>query len=123
MQIRTPRQPSADTSVGDLLVQAGRLAVEQLEQVRDLQAEKGGLLGPLLVQLGFVAERDLAETLAKGTGLPLAGKEEYLETVDDLPVSVDFLRQHYAVPLRLSGSAAETSSRAWRSSAARSALG
>jgi general secretion pathway protein E len=107
MQIRTPRQPSADTSVGDLLVQAGRLAVEQLEQVRDLQAEKGGLLGPLLVQLGFVAERDLAETLAKGTGLPLAGKEEYLEAVDDLPVSVDFLRQHYAVPLRLSGSAAE----------------
>ena len=50
--------------LGETLVRSGKLAAEQLEQVINLQSEKGGLLGPLLVQLGFIGERDLAEALA-----------------------------------------------------------
>jgi len=107
MRTRTPDDPSR-AGVGDLLVQAGKLAPEQLGQILDLQAEKGGLLGPLLVQLGFISERDLAEALAESTGWTLAGKDDYLDPVtDDMPVSVDFLRQHYAVPLRLTNDVAE----------------
>ncbi len=108
MRILDPAPPTPRIALGELLVQSGKLAPEQLSKILDLQAEKGGLLGPLLVQLGFIAERDLAESLAEATGWPLAGKEDYLEPADeDIPVSVDFLRQHYAVPLQLHDEAAE----------------
>jgi general secretion pathway protein E len=94
--------------LGETLVRSGKLAAEQFEQVINLQAEKGGLLGPLLVQLGFVGERDLAEAIAETTGWPLAMKEDYLDALgDDVSVSVDFLRQHHAVPLRSSGDRVE----------------
>mgnify|MGYP001823178768 FL=1 len=100
------RSPSV--ALGEQLVRTGKLAAEQLEQVIRLQTEKGGLLGPLLVQLGFIGERDLAATLAESTGWPLAGKEDYLDVVsEEIPVSEDFLRQHYAVPLRLFNDGAE----------------
>jgi len=108
MHSRTTKDQSHPATVGDLLVQAGKLAPEQLDQILDLQAEKGGLLGPLLVQLGFISERDLAETLAESSGWLLAGKDDYLDAAtDEMPVSVDFLRQHYAVPLRLLNDTAE----------------
>jgi len=108
MRSRSTKDPSRPATVGDLLVQAGKLAPEQLEQILDLQAEKGGLLGPLLVQLGFIGERDLAETLAESSGWLLAGREDYMDAAtEEIPVSVDFLRQHYAVPLRLFKDTAE----------------
>ena len=108
MHTHSEQDRSRAATVGDLLVESGKLAPEQLEQILDLHAEKGGLLGPLLVQLGFIGERELAETLAASTGWLLAGKDDYLDAADeDMPVSVDFLRQHYAVPLRLFNDAAE----------------
>ena len=108
MQVSSTEDPSRPVALGELLVQTGRLNAEQLDQILELQAEKGGLLGPLLVQLGFIGERDLAETLAESTGWLLAGKDDYLDTAtEEVPVSEDFLRQHYAVPLRLFNDAAE----------------
>ena len=108
MQISTNEVSSLYDSVGKQLIQSGKLAADQLEQVRNLQAEKGGLLGPLLVQLGFVGERDLAETLAEACGWPLAAKEDYhVAPADDINVSADFLRQHHAVPLQVSHDAAD----------------
>lgn len=90
--------------LGETLVTSGKLAAEQLEQVINLQSEKGGLLGPLLVQLGFIGERDLAEALAETTGWVLTDKSDFLEPPsDDITLSTEFLRQHYALPLALQG--------------------
>jgi len=93
--------PTTDTQrLGETLVRSGKLAAEQLEQVVNLQSEKGGLLGPLLVQLGFIGERDLAEALAETTGWALADKADYVEPPnDEIVVSNEFLRQQYVVPL------------------------
>jgi len=108
MGIDTTNDQPLSVAFGELLVGSGKLAAEQLEQVLNLQAEKGGLLGPLLVQLGFIGERDLAEALAETTGWPLATKEDYLDAMgDDVTVSADFLRQHNAVPLRSSADRTE----------------
>ncbi len=94
--------------IGEALVDAGKLAPEQLERVRDLQSEKGGLLGPLLVQLGFVSERDLANTLSELSGWPRATNEDFQKVVqDDGSLSPEFLRQHFVAPLRVSDEAAE----------------
>ena len=87
--------------IGESLVDAGKLSPEQLDRVRDLQSEKGGLLGPLLVQLGFVSERDLADTVSASTGWPRAVKEDFDGLFEgDGSLSADFLRQHCAAPLR-----------------------
>ena len=100
MDVPTNLDQPTTAAFDQLLVESGKLAPEQLQQVLELQAEKGGLLGPLLVQLGFVGERDLAEALSKTTGWKIAQKADYLEpSGDDLAVSADFLRQHYAIPL------------------------
>jgi general secretion pathway protein E len=87
--------------VGRRLIADGKLAGSQLEQVRSLQAEKGGLLGPLLVQLGFVGERDLAETLAQATGWAMVEKQDFPDDpAADVDLSLAFLRQYFAVPLK-----------------------
>jgi len=102
MDIRTTNSKR----LGEALVRSGKLAAEQLEQVINLQSEKGGLLGPLLVQLGFIGERDLAEALAETTGWALADKTDYLEPPgDEIALSAEFLRQQYAVPVGPQGDA------------------
>ena len=72
--------------------------------MRELQAEKGGLLGPMLVQLGYVSETDLAETLCKTGGWLHARKTDYESPlVGDGVVSTEFLLQNLVLPLRDAG--------------------
>ena len=58
--------------LGDLLVQRGYLAVDQLDAALSEQADTGGrsLLGELLIEKGFVAEEQVFECLAEELGLP-----------------------------------------------------
>ena len=52
-------------NLGELLVERGKLEPDKLQQARRLERDSGERLGPLLVQLGMLAERDLAEILAE----------------------------------------------------------
>ena len=52
-------------SVGELLVEKGCLEQSELDRAMRLQAESGQRLGPFLISLGLVAERDLAKSLAE----------------------------------------------------------
>ena len=87
-------------SLGELLVERGKLEPEKLQRARRLERDSGERLGPLLVQLGMVAERDLAETLAEELDLELAARDAYPDTpaVPDR-VTPEFLRAARAVPL------------------------
>jgi general secretion pathway protein E len=85
---------------GQLLVDSGKLDAAQLERVLALQAEGHGPLGPLLVQLGFVGERELAQLLSSHLGWPEASEADYAEVLEDADLPVDFLHQHLALPLR-----------------------
>ena len=87
-------------TIGEWLVEAGKLNQNQLQRVSSLQAEKGGPLGPLLVQLGFVSERELASTLASAMDLPVAKPDDYADIAEIGDVlSAEFLQQHYVAPL------------------------
>jgi general secretion pathway protein E len=91
-------------AIGEWLIEAGKLNPSQLERVRSLQVEKGGPLGPLLVQLGFVSERELASTLSAAMELPLAGPADYADLAESGEgLSAEFLRQHHVAPLRAEG--------------------
>ena len=88
--------------LGERLVATGKLPKGDLE--RALKLAEDGRLGPLLVKMGLVSERDVAETMAAELGLPLVAPKDY----PDVPVlenrlSAKFLRHHRAVPLAASG--------------------
>ncbi len=81
------------------LIEAGKLRPTDLQRARRVLEETGeDTLPVLLVRLGLVAEKDVAETLAEVTGLSLAAAADY-PAVAPLPeaVSVRFLRGRHAV--------------------------
>ncbi len=97
---QSTRHPSLNEDLGELLVERGKLEPDKLQQARRLEQDSGERLGPLLVQLGMLAERDLAETLAEELDLELAAAEAYPQTpavVDR--VTPEFLETARAVPL------------------------
>ena len=56
--------------LGERLVAAGKLSERDLHNALQAQHELGGLLGQVLVQLGVVAEADVAQALAEQLHLP-----------------------------------------------------
>jgi len=57
--------------IGDLLTRAGLITQDQLNQALDAQRNNGGFLGTHIVQLGFLGEPDLLQTLARHFGVPI----------------------------------------------------
>jgi type IV pilus assembly protein PilB len=65
----THRTAPAAALLGALLVAAGAITQEQLDEALLIQAEAGKRLGEVLVQQGWLTERALAEALAEQFGL------------------------------------------------------
>jgi len=90
------------TQLGNLLVSMGKLSARDMDRAVSAQAEAGGLLPAILVNLGLVSELDVAQAQAQLLGVPFV-------TADDLPtlspevqgLQPDFLRNHHVYPLRL----------------------
>ena len=86
--------------IGELLSERTNLAPTQLDRALRLQQSSEERLGSLLVQLGLVAERDLAEALGEQLGLPVAPLQAYPNSpVAAGRVSPAFLQQVKAVPI------------------------
>lgn len=49
--------------LGEILVEAGEITAEQLQEALDFQKENGGLLGEILVGLGYIQDEDLKKHL------------------------------------------------------------
>ncbi len=56
--------------LGDVLVQAGKITPQQLQQGLAAQKEKGGRIGSALVKLGLLSEKELVEFLSQHFGVP-----------------------------------------------------
>ncbi len=87
-------------AVVDMLLQQGAFDGRALDRARRVSAESGKRLDTVLVQLGLVKERGLAEAQAALLGVPLVGRERFPET----PLFADrlkakFLRKAGAVPI------------------------
>jgi len=68
--------------IGNYLIEKGLLQPGQLEQALHVHQGAKEKLGQLLVQLGFVSERDLAASLAEMLELDLAEAEQYQHALD-----------------------------------------
>ena len=86
--------------LGELLIERNIINKAQLEKALMLQRERGGLIGEILVELGFVKEEDIAQALTAQYGfpyLPLGSYEINSDVVNILPVRV--ARQYLLIPI------------------------
>ena len=84
-----------------LLVEMGQCDARTVERGRRVAAESDGRLDQVLLQLGLVNERGMAEAYAALLGLPLATAADYVETVPLHPDRLQprFLRAARALPV------------------------
>ncbi len=87
-------------AVAELLAASGRVGVNDLGRARRLADSSGEGLPRLLLRLGLVSEKDLAETYSEVLNLPLAQQQDYPEeaVVED-GISLRFMRDAQVVPL------------------------
>ncbi|MCX5702434.1 MAG: hypothetical protein NTW64_05650 [Candidatus Omnitrophica bacterium] len=95
-----PIRKVINKQLGELLIERGIINQNQLNEALAVQKEKGGLIGEVLVVLGFVKEEDIAQTLTAQYGfpyLPLANYEVDAEIVNAVPGRV--ARQYLLIPI------------------------
>ena len=63
--------------LGEILVQRKLITREQLEGALGVQKEKGGIIGEILVQSGYLDERDIVVALVIQCGLPYIAVNKY----------------------------------------------
>ncbi|MBN1353111.1 MAG: hypothetical protein JW994_00380 [Candidatus Omnitrophica bacterium] len=63
--------------LGELLIERGIVTKAQLDKALQVQKEKGGLIGQILVVLGFTNEEEIAQALTVQYGFPYLPLENY----------------------------------------------
>ena len=86
--------------IGELLVEAGKLDPKELEGAVRLQRETGDPLGGLLVQLGFVSERDIAAGVGQALNLAACDTARLREPADCVSrLSAEFMKRYQVIPV------------------------
>lgn len=86
--------------LGELLIERGIINQHQLDKGLAVQKERGGLIGEILVELGFTKEEDIAQALTAQYGfpyLPLGNYEINPEIANIIPARV--AKQYMLVPI------------------------
>ncbi len=87
----------ADHPLCSALVTAGRLRAADADRALRLKEtqQSDESIGTILLQLGLVSDRDLAQTLSRLNGLPVTEKKHYPAFASlDESISANFLKQH-----------------------------
>lgn len=90
--------------LGQVLVEAGFLTPEKLDEALALQKEKGGRLSDLLVENGYVTEHNLMLALQQRLEVPFVDLQE--ERIDRAAVQLvprELAQKYSLIPLRVQG--------------------
>src|SRR4030067_3276139 len=68
--------------LGEMLVAGGLITEDQLKKALDEQKKRGGKVGEVLVDLGFINEHDMATFLGRQLNLPYIEIEKQLVDTD-----------------------------------------
>ncbi len=86
--------------LGKLLVERGLLTPQQLEHGLRIQKEKGGLIGQILVQLGYTSEEAVAQAITAQYGFPYLPLKRYAIDSDLLRlIPENVARQYCLIPV------------------------
>jgi general secretion pathway protein E len=93
-------QPRRPARLGEMLVERRQIEREDLERALELQKERGDKLGKILVDLGFIALRDVLAALSEQLGVPLASLEEPPPASPEIQgLAPRFMRQCHFLPV------------------------
>ena len=88
---------------GQYLVERNRISAKDLERALSLQRESGTKIGKILVDMGFLTERDATLILCEQLGYPFFDMENLPENLPDIleKVPLKFLMSNHILPLSL----------------------
>jgi len=95
-----PIRKIINKQLGELLMERGIITQEQLDRALVVKQEKSGLIGEIIVELGFAKEEDIAQTLTAQYGFPYLPLNNYdinEEIVNIVPARVS--RQYMLIPI------------------------
>jgi general secretion pathway protein E len=93
-------QSSIDDAVCAFLLEDNRLKSIDLKRAENYRDQHGGDLVTLLVRLGLVSERDVAEAEADLLDLPLVRTADLPDEIPELPnISLRYLKQNLILPI------------------------
>ena len=94
---------SSPKRIGEMLIARNVLTIAELEQALELQKERpGDKLGKILIDLGFVAQREVLAALADQWALPLVAIDGPPPSSPELDkLTPRFLKQFHCVPVAL----------------------
>ena len=91
--------------LGEILIERKLLEPEDLERALELQKERGDKLGKILIDLGFIAAKDLLSALSEQLGVPLVAVDQPPPAAPEIDgLSPRFMRQCRFIPLRFEDS-------------------
>ncbi|MBP6342841.1 MAG: hypothetical protein KA403_02795 [Candidatus Omnitrophica bacterium] len=95
-----PNQDSDRALIGEILLQRKKITPTQLEQALKIQQNGRGILGEILVKLGYLDERDIVVALIIQCGLPYISLTKYeIDPQIFKLIPVEVAREHHVIPL------------------------
>ena len=92
--------------IGEVLRERGMITQHQLEKALEHQKQQGGLMGQILIQLGFVSEEEIALALTAQYGFPYLPLDNYeIETGLMATIPETTARQYCLIPIDRIGNA------------------
>ena len=88
-----------EAAIGEALVASGKLSSAGLDRALRLRGPAAWRFLALLLELGLVSERDVAEILAARLGLALAGRNDFPDVPLFEELGANFLRHAKVLPL------------------------
>jgi len=83
--------------LGELLVENHVITPENLKEALQMQKDKGGLIGEVLVQLGYATEQSIAQALTVQYGFPYLPLGDYEIDTEIAKVLPEPLAKQYGV--------------------------
>jgi general secretion pathway protein E len=101
-----PAVGAADEAIVELLTRRGKLDEAGVQRAKRIQPDGGEHLHSLLIKLGLVSEKDMAEALAQVLALPLATPQDFPDQpLVDGVLSPKFLKDSRILPMAEAGQA------------------
>ncbi len=101
-----PLRKIVNKLLGEILIERRIITPEQFQKALSIKEEQGGLIGEILVEMGFAKEEDIAQALTAQYGFPYLPLDSYeidSEVVEMVPCEI--AKQYLCMPVdRLSKS-------------------
>ena len=90
--------------LGDMLIDEGLISIEQLKQALVVQKDKGGRLGSVLVQLNFVTDEQISQTLGRQYNVGVVSFDNLeIEQMTLKTISPQIAQKFQVIPIKREG--------------------